>query len=441
MKHAGVAVTITSVTDLLAFGIGAASVLPALSSFCIYASVGILFLFMYMATFFLAIFTLDQRRIDDRRDGIICCWKKSPDWTPNKCSQMSLTDKVFSHLAETLIKLPVKIVILVLTSALLGVSIYGVTLLETDFDVSWFLQPGSYLQLYVEANEKYFPSNGISGQIYVADLTEYGPHLDDIEKLTNKVATNVENIKENGVESFIPDFKKFLKTEKNLQDKKLTETEFRTHLTEFLFNPKYMGWRRSFKFKGDLECGKVAPEIRMMTFSYMHSGSGKANVMIESIKEVDKEVESVPLKGRVFAHSGRYNNYITMGIITTELLRNIALALVAIFICTLVLIANFFASLIVVVNVFITLINVGAFMQFWGLTVDTSSAVLLTVAMGLAVDYGAHIGMILICNQLIFLLLQYVSYKKGRVAPKNGFTSYFDWVENGAKFKSFFTPK
>ena len=33
MRHAGVAITITSVTDLLAFGVGATSTLPALRSF------------------------------------------------------------------------------------------------------------------------------------------------------------------------------------------------------------------------------------------------------------------------------------------------------------------------------------------------------------------------------------------------------------------------
>ena len=37
-------------------------------------------------------------------------------------------------------------------------------------------------------------------------------------------------------------------------------------------------------------------------------------------------------------------------------------------------------------------VYVGGFMHFWGLTIDTSSAVLLTVAMGLAVDYAAHVG-------------------------------------------------
>ena len=41
MRHAGAAITVTSVTDIIAFGIGGFTVLPALQSFCIYASVGI----------------------------------------------------------------------------------------------------------------------------------------------------------------------------------------------------------------------------------------------------------------------------------------------------------------------------------------------------------------------------------------------------------------
>ena len=87
-----------------------------------------------------------------------------------------------------------------------------------------------------------------------------------------------------------------------------------------------------------------------------------------------------------------YSDLVTMDVITSELVRNILLVLVAIFVCTLLLIANLFTSIIVVTNVFITLVNVGGFMHFWSLTIDTSSAVLLTVAMGLAVDYAAHVG-------------------------------------------------
>ena len=80
MKHAGVAITITSLTDLLAFAIGATTILPALQSFCLFAAMGIFFVFIYMATFFVAFFSLDQRRIEDDRNGCICCYKVIKDY-------------------------------------------------------------------------------------------------------------------------------------------------------------------------------------------------------------------------------------------------------------------------------------------------------------------------------------------------------------------------
>ena len=40
MKHAGVAITVTSITDVFAFGIGAVTILPGLQSFCVAAAVG-----------------------------------------------------------------------------------------------------------------------------------------------------------------------------------------------------------------------------------------------------------------------------------------------------------------------------------------------------------------------------------------------------------------
>ena len=47
MKHAGVSITITSLTDIFAFGVGALASFPALQSFCISAAVGILSVFLF----------------------------------------------------------------------------------------------------------------------------------------------------------------------------------------------------------------------------------------------------------------------------------------------------------------------------------------------------------------------------------------------------------
>ena len=49
-------------------------------------------------------------------------------------------------------------------------------------------------------------------------------------------------------------------------------------------------------------------------------------------------------------------------------------------------------SLMVVANVILTLINVAGYMWLWGLSIETAAAILLTIALGLAVDYSAHIA-------------------------------------------------
>ena len=78
------------------------------------------------------------------------------------------------------------------------------------------------------------------------------------------------------------------------------------------------------------------------------------NVVAEKGKAIDKGTA-----GRVFAHSKDYQNYVVMEVIVDELLRNILLALLCVFLATLLLIADVVASLIVLLNVLLTLVNVG----------------------------------------------------------------------------------
>ena len=53
-ERAGVSITITSMTNFLAFSLGSITVIPAVQWFCIYASVTILCDFLIQLTLFLA---------------------------------------------------------------------------------------------------------------------------------------------------------------------------------------------------------------------------------------------------------------------------------------------------------------------------------------------------------------------------------------------------
>jgi hypothetical protein len=76
LGHAGPAITITSLTNALAFAFGATTSLIALRSFCLYASICILMLYLLVNTVFLAVVVWDTRRVEKKTKeccGLCCC--------------------------------------------------------------------------------------------------------------------------------------------------------------------------------------------------------------------------------------------------------------------------------------------------------------------------------------------------------------------------------
>ena len=46
MRHAGISVTVTSITDVMAFGLGAFTIMPGLQAFCVSAAICIALIFL-----------------------------------------------------------------------------------------------------------------------------------------------------------------------------------------------------------------------------------------------------------------------------------------------------------------------------------------------------------------------------------------------------------
>lgn len=75
LSKIGGSVTMTTLTDLVAFAVSSTSAFPAIQVFCIYATVGILCSFMMIMTFFVAFLTFDVNRIKQSRFDMIPCVK------------------------------------------------------------------------------------------------------------------------------------------------------------------------------------------------------------------------------------------------------------------------------------------------------------------------------------------------------------------------------
>merc|ERR1711997_786354 len=92
---------------------------------------------------------------------------------------------------------------------------------------------------------------------------------------------------------------------------------------------------------------------------------------IPAMNKVKQIVAEANFSNRAFPVGREYASWETDEVIELEFWRNMGLSLLC---------------------VFITLVNVGGFIHFWGLTIDTVSCINLIIAVGLCVDYSAHIA-------------------------------------------------
>ena len=156
------AVSVTSVTNIVAFSLGATTVIPALRSFCLFCSVGIMAIFIYTLTFFTACMVIDQRRIDERRDGCLCCYRHGDSWTPNKFTKTNWLDIFLTKLAKFSTHRAIKVTVSILTIGFFCLGCYGNSKLEQRFEERWLIPDDSYLAKWFDDRVEYFNVLGSS---------------------------------------------------------------------------------------------------------------------------------------------------------------------------------------------------------------------------------------------------------------------------------------
>ena len=392
MKHAGAAITVTSVTDVIAFGIGGLTVLPALQSFCIYASVGIVATFLFQSTFFLAWFSLDQRRIESGRNACCCCVVHNNfEYNSQGLDRKNYMQLAFRGLGTIITKPVFKVLVIILTACVCGVGIWGNVLLRQEFDPTWFLPSDTYLARWFRLNKELFPSEGETGTVYFnnVNLPQDIPEIDSLADALQR-QSSIES-----VDTWTTGYEKYVFDNDLVGDvagvEKINETLFRKTLTQYLFSPSGAIYRGKFRFSNKLICGDAAPKIDLFEINFKHKLLDGPEEQIPAMNGVKKAIKEADLSGRVFPWAYGYAAWETDEVIAEEVYRNIVLAMICVFISTLLFIANLRGAVIIIFVVLITLVDVGGFLHFWGITIDTVSCNNLVIAIGLCVDYSVHI--------------------------------------------------
>ncbi|XP_078591366.1 patched domain-containing protein 3-like [Branchiostoma floridae x Branchiostoma japonicum] len=215
LRHAGMSITVTSLTDIASFGIGAITIIPGLQSFCVFVTVSIFFVFIYLCTIFMAALVLDLRRAKDRRDACCCCLRLGTEYEPSACSEQNFLQLFFQNMySPVLMKTPVKILVAVSTVCLVSVSIVGTINLEQEFDyVKQMTDYDSDIAKYSRKVEEYYPGDGQSIDFYIGEIDYYHERhkLKDLYDILHTTPF----LKEGSVTSWYHDFGIWINDNKN----------------------------------------------------------------------------------------------------------------------------------------------------------------------------------------------------------------------------------
>ena len=369
---------------------------------------GIVCVYLYQGTLFVACLALDERRKRAGRSALIPCVKTrqqperedatADDSLPDKQSWLSRVRQLrpLRKYGMLLSQAPVQAAILLFTAGFLALSIYGNIELKQEFDPWMFLSDEDQLKVWKRVHESSFPKKGrtdYSLLLYcslfktlalfagekVLILSEGGGaepfNVSRIEWMVEELAKQEDII--NKVDSWYSVFKShyqanFQPTMGNRSLSQLTWPEVKERLAQFFFTPAGLEFQYMFSFASELKCGATdLPDINTHVMSLDHVVIDNSIDGISAMNRVKAIVKAVNVDKKVFPYSLPYSVWEIDEVIRGELYRNLGLATLAIYLATLLLLSDVTASLFCLFSVILTLANVAGVMYFWGLTIDT----------------------------------------------------------------------
>lgn len=93
LGQVGPSILLTSASECFCFGLGALSDMPAVKTFAYYATVAIFLDFLFQITAFIALISIDERRVRAQRFDLFCCVKSKN--TPPSEGSHGILHKVF----------------------------------------------------------------------------------------------------------------------------------------------------------------------------------------------------------------------------------------------------------------------------------------------------------------------------------------------------------
>ncbi|KAK3767199.1 hypothetical protein RRG08_018069 [Elysia crispata] len=393
-KKAGIGITITSVTDFLAFLIGSTSVFLSVKNFCIYTGVAVLFCFICNASIFGACLTLHGRRVFSRRhtltclpvrksreslqaEGGVCFAMACGGQIPTAPSQdQSICEKgPQSILKKVILLMPVRMLVLLLFAVYLGVAIWGCIKLQQGLDLKNIVLTSSYLYKYFTWLEQDFGSWLIVSFVSVGGR-EYSS-ADALQNMQDLLSTAHQHA------SVDPEIGSCWLTS-------LAETAFYNTSSDSAF---ILGLHKFLEnqtqFHNDVVFDSKSQTVlasRCHVFTEkLVTSNDEANLMTAAREIADASPADLFAYAPLFVLIEQYV------IILTSTLKTVGFTVAVMLVVTIVFLPQPVIVGLVMFQVIMILVGVFGFMAHWDLTLSSVTMIHLIMSVGFSVDFCAHV--------------------------------------------------
>lgn len=383
LSQAGAAITVTSITNSCAFFIGALTHIPALRHFAVWAGIGIVFDFIFKVTFFVACLTLDIERQEKKKLDLVPCVtvKKEIKGTNVFGLKPGVLARAFDgYLSPIIFNRTIRMCILLCAVAGFTTCVYGLTQLKQAFKPEFFYIDGTYTKDYDAVEKKYFGEPELLVDIYTTEI-QYNSTDVQREMYTLFAETLPQNpyVQNDTITSWYLSFR---------QSRGLGATEtidpsqYYAQLAVFL---QTNGSQYAADFVFDNSSTKIL--------------ASKSSVLLIQLESNDEQVDAMfSLRDSIDGAIGFPFTYLFIffeqyAIVKDEAIMTLVASLIAVLILSILLIGNIPVACIVLTGVGLSVVDVLGMMHFWDINLNSVSVVNLSLAVGLTIDFSAHLGL------------------------------------------------
>ncbi|ESP03417.1 hypothetical protein LOTGIDRAFT_199271 [Lottia gigantea] len=438
----GPSMLLTSLSESLAFFLGALTDMPAVKIFSLYAAMAVLFNFLLQITCLISVLALDAHREEEDRFDCYCCSKTS--YTDKLQADGILFTFMKNYYSHFLMKEWVRPIVMVVFVGYFCTSVAMIPRLEVGLDQKLSMPEDSYVLDYFESLNKYLsvgapvyfvvkdghnyeskmgqdavcsgngcPENSLNGQIYQA--TKWA-NITKISHSSNDWLDDYFNwLKPGGrpsccrYDNTTGDFCEAIDTNPNCIECNVSKfKDNRPQKQDFM---KFLPW--FLKDNPEIKCAKGghaaygnAVEIKNDTntigatyFMTYHSICKTSKDYIDALKYARKIAENITNSFQnssehfqVFPYSVFYVFYEQYLTIVYDTIFNLSICIASIFLVTFILLGfDFYSAVMVVITICFILADLLGLMYMWDISLNAVALVNLVMAVGISVEFCSHI--------------------------------------------------